>query len=845
MNTQRLSSTLSIIAAWVLITGASSNLARGGTLSGMAASLAGITTSIDLTVEGQLDWAYWGYVLPTDFDQKEGGTNEIDNYIQIGPNSALSYGNSESIFNWEDGTPDLTATNMTSGIYFIGVSNGYEVDITADTTPRLFNIYVGAWAATIHFEAELSDASAPAYIDETFSHDTLGGANRRYSILYAANGPGQTLKVKAWPISTVDVNGNVTLQAASLERVPRLGVSQPTVTPTNTFAAGNPITLSVEAQGPFPYYYQWLVNSGGGFVPVAASDTNSLFVNTTNFNGRYIYEVIVTNNSGGAVTSAPVTLTATIPTGLLRVSSFNLAAVTEINLTTEGVLDWADWGLTQPTDFNDKAEVTSQIGDYIPVGASQLDYYQFGNNAQGFTWTDGTPTPAETNATTGVYVAGLGDGFEVDVAAQQTNRLFNLYAGIYTPGGNLATLHLEASLSDGSAPIFVDESVSGIENVRYSMAFAAGSPGQTLIVKYWVVGASDGDVFLQAATLEPLPPLGASKPAISPTNIVVAGSTVELTTQAQGLFPYSYQWQGDDGSGFTDIADSNTNTIYVTPQSPGSYTYRVVLSNSSQTVTSAPSTVIVTAGTSTLTVTSRDVLAFETIDLTTAGTLDWAAWGLNAPTDFDDKAGVTSQISNYIALGTATGSGQYGNNNEGFTWTDGTPTSAETNTTTGIYVSGPEAGYEVDVPATAATRILTMYVGAYLATAHFEASLSDGSAPYYVDESFSTSNPNGSDRDYTITYAAPSPGPKPYLIVRYWQIEGQGNVTLNAASLQGSIAVNLSLQTVAGNNLQLTWPEGTLLQATNLAGPWVTNYNASPYTFAPAGPQKFFRVKVQ
>jgi hypothetical protein len=502
MNSHRLRSTLAITAAWFVTTAASLNLAKGGNLSGMATSLAGVTTSIDLTVEGQLDWAYWGYVLPTDFDQKEGGTNEIDNYIQIGTNSALSYGNSESIFNWEDGTPDLTATNMTSGIYFIGVSNGYEVDVTADATPRLFNIYVGAWAATIHFEAELSDGSAPAYVDETFSHDTLGGANRRYSIIYAADSPGQTLKVKAWPISTVDVGGNVTLQAASLERVPPFGVSPPTAAPTNIFAAGTPVTISVEAQGPFPYDFQWLVNSDSGFVQVPGSDTNTLALSTTNLNGVYTYEVVLTNNSGGAVTSAPITLTATIPTGRLQVSSLNLAAVTEINLTPEGILDWADWGLTQPTDFNDKVGVTSQIGDYIPIGASQLDYYQFANNAQGFTWTDGTPTSSETNTTTGVYVAGLGDGFEVDVDAQQTNRLFNLYAGVYTPGGNLATLHLEASLSDGSAPIFIDQSVSGIENVRYSMVFAAGSPNQTLIVKYWVIGASDGDVFLQAASLQ-------------------------------------------------------------------------------------------------------------------------------------------------------------------------------------------------------------------------------------------------------------------------------------------------------------------------------------------------------
>ena len=187
---------------------------------------------------------------------------------------------------------------MTSGIYFVGVSNGYEVDVTADVTPRLLNIYVGAWGGAIHFEASLSDGSAPAYVDETFSHDTTGGPNRRYTVIYAANSAGQTLKVKAWVISIVDPGGNVTLQAASLQPVPALSVTQPAVSPTNVFAAGTPITMSVQAQVPFPYYYQWLVNSGSGFVSVPGSDTNTLFVNTTALLGSYVYEVIVTNTSG-------------------------------------------------------------------------------------------------------------------------------------------------------------------------------------------------------------------------------------------------------------------------------------------------------------------------------------------------------------------------------------------------------------------------------------------------------------------------------------------------------------------------------------------------------------------
>jgi hypothetical protein len=45
--------------------------------------------------------------------------------------------------------------------------------------------------------------------------------------------------------------------------------------------------------------------------------------------------------------------------------------------------------------------------------------------------------------------------------------------------------------------------------------------------------------------------------------------------------------------------------------------------------------------------------------------------------------------------------------------------------------------------------------------------------------------------------------------------------------------------------LKLQWSPGTLLEATNLTGPWVTNTAQSPYLVTPTGAQKFFRVKVQ
>jgi hypothetical protein len=43
-------------------------------------------------------------------------------------------------------------------------------------------------------------------------------------------------------------------------------------------------------------------------------------------------------------------------------------------------------------------------------------------------------------------------------------------------------------------------------------------------------------------------------------------------------------------------------------------------------------------------------------------------------------------------------------------------------------------------------------------------------------------------------------------------------------------------------NPALSWATGTLLQATNLSGPWLTNPAGSPYTVQPTNPRQFYRV---
>ncbi len=49
-----------------------------------------------------------------------------------------------------------------------------------------------------------------------------------------------------------------------------------------------------------------------------------------------------------------------------------------------------------------------------------------------------------------------------------------------------------------------------------------------------------------------------------------------------------------------------------------------------------------------------------------------------------------------------------------------------------------------------------------------------------------------------------------------------------------------------GNTMTLMWPEGVLLQATNIIGPWTTNIGAaSPFPVVPGGPQMFYQIKVR
>src|SRR5262245_30555887 len=200
--------------------------------------------------------------------------------------------------------------------------------------------------------------------------------------------------------------------------------------------------------------------------------------------------------------------------GLLSASLAPVAQGSNVNLTAIGTLEWVHWGLRSETSINRKAGVAPQISNFALLDApSGFSYvFQYADNYNGYSWTDGDPELAVDHTPTGVWSYGtppIGSGFRVSVPAGLETKTFQIFVGAYACRG-----HFRALLSDGSAPEYSNTGVSNLRNGPggvYTIEFAADAAGQTLVVEYTLATplAADGNVTLQAATLSAV---GANNP---------------------------------------------------------------------------------------------------------------------------------------------------------------------------------------------------------------------------------------------------------------------------------------------------------------------------------------------
>jgi hypothetical protein len=174
--------------------------------------------------------------------------------------------------------------------------------------------------------------------------------------------------------------------------------------------------------------------------------------------------------------------------GLLQVSAADY--VPTVDLTSEGTIDWTEWGADNMSTFNHKMVSGRPISNVTPQGSGR--YIGDHGSPIYFTWSDGAPT-ANGGTANGLYTSDA--SFTVTVAATATQRTFRFYVG--ADGGDM---RLVAHLSDGSAPDAQLDVPSAPVDSPMDVLFRAATDQATLTVS-WVITSSPATSIVKAATL--------------------------------------------------------------------------------------------------------------------------------------------------------------------------------------------------------------------------------------------------------------------------------------------------------------------------------------------------------
>lgn len=198
-------------------------------------------------------------------------------------------------------------------------------------------------------------------------------------------------------------------------------------------------------------------------------------------------------------------------------------------------------------------------------------------------------------------------------------------------------------------------------------------------------------------------------------------------------------------------------------------------------------------------------------DLSALGPLDWLIYPGNATL-------VRKNSTNFLTVthvGTPFNDAGFTGAAASLVWTGGTPT-ASGSSTGGVFTSGSNAalasGYSVTAPADTNLRTLRVFAGSYACTMKVDVSLSDGSAPAQMNNSFVSDTSGGRHGYIEIQYAAGSVG---QTITVTFTVEGGAagrNVSFSGATLAGpapstgstvsTVSVTPNTATIGGGTTQ-------------------------------------------
>ncbi len=517
---------------------------RAATLSGAFTPLSPLGTNVNLTVAGTLDWAHWGCGSGWTIERKYGVRPQITNTFLAPSDRYFNYydgpfqfTNGTNTFSWNDGTPVLAVTNTPTGVYIFGDKlsgnnpTGFEIQCPADTQSKRLRLYVGTSGAAGTLKASLSGATT--YTDSSLSG---GPSNGVYTIDFQADAAGQTLTVT---FTSSDTSGYLMLGAATLSG-PDVPPSAIIATPSDNSVFAAPATFSLTVTAADSDGTVTNLSLLDGSTLLAQTNSGSLTATVSNLpGGAYSFVAVATDNAGLSITSFPARVFVTTGGGTL---SGSLAAPpTNLDLTSEGTLDWAHWGLASGGSFDHKAGLSQLIPNVTPLNATTNDFLRYADNFTAYSWTDGTPTAATSSSKTGIFIYSTNQppgAFQLTVPATNTLRRLKVYVGLYG-----AQARMEAWLSDWSAVPYTDTTLLSAYHSGYAVytfLYSSTNTGATLNVRWSPVVLYDpfyGNVTWQAATLS-LPPAPPSLNVLAPLS--PDEFNFSLATQAGANFTVWY-----------------------------------------------------------------------------------------------------------------------------------------------------------------------------------------------------------------------------------------------------------------------------------------------------------------
>ena len=518
--------------------------ARAGVLSGSFANVHS-GSNVNLTAIGAIDWVHWGLYTESSIDRKNRVVPQISEFTLLDSSNGFAYvyqyNDNLHGYSWSDGIPNDAVNYTTTGVWAYGVpviDSGFEISVPASTNSRMLKVFVGAFSAQGSFEATLSDGSAPPYEDNSLSTIRGVAANRVYSIQFAADSPGQALRIRWRLLVGHGADANVTLQAATLTAT---GANNPPVVmltnPVNFVSFPAPATIQLGANASDSDGSVTKVEFFNGSEKIGEASTNPFNFTWNNVaKGLYVVHAVGTDDGGETSDSQALELYVYDSGGSLAASHVKPPA--SVNLTSEGTADWAHWSATTNVAFNHKAGVIQKISDAARLGNRPIVGYS--DNFSAFSWTDGIPAATESGTTTGIYITGLTNGFLITAPADTVPRTLKVYVGCY---GVQALV--QAFLTDFSAPLYSDRTLSnffGNSYLVYTFDYSAATAGQSLVVSIHSTKLFDqnfGNVTLQAATLSGGPP--DPLPVTIVNSLYLPGEYV-LSFATQAGFNYAVQY---------------------------------------------------------------------------------------------------------------------------------------------------------------------------------------------------------------------------------------------------------------------------------------------------------------